>query len=377
MTQRIRRRKQTVFRPARCTILAVAVLLSGVSNAVAAPCPSQSVTWYGSNGEVCSGMTQPMSEGARDSLYQDMLVENTATGFTGEAAYQCINSTLVPETTLHTPYCNPVAAVGCAAQSVSWDQDGYVCYGNAPALADGGSANLTDSVAPTTGAATYLCSSGTLTRQPGATCNGPAVPPTNNCTGTSTSWTIGMNTCVSNIPDLAHGSSVTIYDNAEPTTGSALMTCNNGVYSRSSESCISSSPPVCPPPPPPPPSPVTIYSGCLIDTHFWDVVTSPGCGGEGVQRCTPTDGIAYSIGTHLRDNGDNYYFQNPERYTVAWTGACTGTGSSCVVVNMPNGTHVANVTVTDTITGEVTTRSITAQKNTIKRLNPNDCPELQ
>lgn len=379
----IRRAKQRVFKPARYAVLAAAVLLSGVSSAIAAPCPSQSVTWYGSNGEVCEGMTQPMDDVLPDSLdFDTNIVENTNSGFTGQAAYVCHNGAVVEAgsapsgyTYGYTPYCTAVAAVGCPAQNVSWDQDGHVCYGNVGALADGGNATINDGVAPTTGSASYACANGTLTRQPGATCTGPVVPPTNNCVGTSTTWTVGLNTCASNIPDLAHGASVTIYDNAQPTTGSAMMTCNNGIFSRSAEACVSTSPPTCPPPPPPPPTPVTIYSGCYVDTPWWDLVSSPNCQ-TGVRSCTTTDGIGFSIGTHMNNGGDAYYFNDPERYTVSWSGACTGTGSYCGVQSMPNGTHTATVTVTDTLTGQVTTRSITATKNTVKRVNINECPEM-
>ncbi|MES2729446.1 MAG: hypothetical protein V4621_05010 [Pseudomonadota bacterium] len=327
-------------------------------------CDAQTVNWSVA-GQDCSGSAGQTNDGESES------VANVTSGVSGAAEFQCANGAF----TLISGTCNNVVGAGCAAQTVTWDQDGHVCTAQLSALTNGGNSTVNDAVNPTTGSANFVCTDGAVMAQSGATCTGPAAPPpTNNCMSTSTSWTVGMNSCTTNIPDMTHGTALTVYDNAAPTTGSAMMTCNNGMYSRSAESCVSTSPPVCPPPPPPPSPPVAITAGCLIDTPWWDVATTPDCETP-PNTCTTTDAIGFSVGTHINSGLDTYYFQDPERFTIAWTGACTGDASTCNAVPMVNGTHAATVTVTDKQTGEVTVRNVTARKRTVRRINLNECPE--
>ncbi len=296
----IRRAKQRCLKPVQITVLTLAVLLSGASHLSAATgCPSQSVTWYGSGGEVCSGMTQPMTGEARDTLQTDMLVENTAPGFAGEAAYQCVNGTLSQETALHTPSCF-VDSVDCPSETVSWTVGSDTCSANQGVLADGTSGGVTDSTGPTTGSATFSCSAGVRTVQGGATCAtspSPCVPVDSACGATGTamlngvcttgaydgwrvsggvwvectnpvvtcpaqtlSWTVGAETCSSDTNAANAGNLVNLRDSSTPGVGIATFYCSgSGLWSVQSGATCSAAP-TCNSPPPP----------CGVENHVED-----------------------------------------------------------------------------------------------------------
>ena len=267
---KIIRSKKTFHVSMRYSVLAVAVLLSGtmyVSNAFAAPCPSQTVTWYGSGGEVCEGVSQPMAEGARDTLDFDMIVENTNAGFSGQAAYQCIGSTLVAETILHTPSCVAVAAGDCAAATMTWVKDGYSCSATTSAAVESGEEQITDAIGPATGSNTYVCQSGNFVQKMGAvvtcsasappppppTCSPPSPPVTDYCLHTVTSQTdegCSIPNCSATLYRIAPVTDIANFSYWQSTGGTVCSgTCNSRTITGRSPSDIGNLQPCSPPPP--------------------------------------------------------------------------------------------------------------------------------
>ncbi|MCB0347258.1 MAG: hypothetical protein KDD37_00400, partial [Bdellovibrionales bacterium] len=119
-----------------------------------------------------------------------------------------------------------------------------------------------------------------------------------------------------------------------------------------------------------------VVAGCYIDTHAWDVSSNGGCFEEGT--CTSTDYITYSTGTQLGGGSeidDVFVFSDPAQYSVVWTGACSGTGSSCSVIKTTNGNFTANATVTRLYDGYTWNFSVTARKQT-RLFPPGNCPPI-
>jgi hypothetical protein len=260
---------------------------------------------------------------------------------------------------------------GCSAEDVTWVVNGDTCNATLGATAHTATAAASDSTAPTTGAANFICNDGTYTETAGSTCAGVTH---DGCFATSTTWTIGTNTCVADVPSAAHNATLTVYDNEPAATGSAQMYCNNGTWTRSGESCNAPLPPVCPPIMPPPPPPELVTAACYVDTWNWDTGTAGACSNE--IQCTGTNIVHFSVGTHMNDGGEYYYFGINDRYTVTWSGDCTGSGlnmSQCTR-ELPNGTYSATATVTDLQTGNTAAYTVTATKNTIHRNDPSQCP---
>lgn len=262
----------------------------------------------------------------------------------------------------------PPPSSDCAAETKTWIYNGLLCSGLVPALPHTSlSGIISDSLAPTTGTARFQCDNGTLIEQVGSTCFGPPPPPA-DCPATSVTWSQGTDNCAGNVGLTASGQTVTVTDSYLMATGSVQMTCNNGVWTSSGPTCTSPAPPVCPPVVTPLP-PVTVSAGCYVDTYAWDELGSPSCYSEG---CTGTNMVLFSVGDTA--GGDYYMFTDPDRFTVVWSGDCTGTGSTCSLTTGTNGIFNATATVTDTVNGDVWTLPVSASKSTVYRADMMTCP---
>lgn len=135
----------------------------------------------------------------------------------------------------------------CAAGILNWTANGLNCSASAPAVFSGDAATITDSTIPNTGVASFSCSNGAWTVQPGATCNPPPPPPANCAGGVAIQWNVGGNICEGTLNATSHGANTSVTDSVPTLTGSALYSCNDGVFSYLSGSCNAPPPPAsCP-----------------------------------------------------------------------------------------------------------------------------------
>ncbi|MES2729445.1 MAG: hypothetical protein V4621_05005 [Pseudomonadota bacterium] len=266
---KITRQKQVFRKPATQAVLVAVIMLSGTmfaSNAFA-NCAAQPVTWYGNNGEICQGMTQTMSDGARDSLQPEMLVTNTNPGYDGEAAYQCIGNVLTQETILHTPSCLASTPTSCAASTMTWTKDGYSCSATTAIGADGGEEEITDATGPATGSNTYVCQGGAFVQKMGAvvtcsasappppppTCSPPSPPVTDYCLHTVTSQTdegCSIPNCSTTLYRISPVTDLADFSYWQSTGGTVCSgTCNSRAITGRSPSDIGNLQPCSPPPP--------------------------------------------------------------------------------------------------------------------------------
>ncbi len=163
----------------------------------------------------------------------------------------------------------------CVSQTLSWTAGGNTCTAAPITTQPGVTATATDSIAPTTGSASFMCTDGNwgiassascvapivavttetqtlacLSGQVGAiaqqrtvtTTNGVATssawtttsntcaapPPLRMCVSQTLSWTSGGNTCTAAPATTESGVSATATDSTRPTTGSTDFFCTNG-----------------------------------------------------------------------------------------------------------------------------------------------------
>jgi len=113
-----------------------------------------------------------------------------------------------------------------------------------------------------------------------------------------------------------------------------------------------------------------IMAGCMVDTNGWDTFGFGSCEGQG---CSDTNDITFAVGTIMP--GDTPYLDDPAgaRYQTTWTPVnpspnCSQVtnpdGSWCWYNNIRNGQYAMQVSVKDTLTGQVSNFTINASKFT-------------
>lgn len=183
-------------------------------------CNSQPVNW----GSGCSNTIAVRAESVTSN------VNNTASGFTGNADFTCNsagNQVLQPGSTC--------AASSCSAGSRNW---GSGCSANFPAIASGSSTTQTNAAGGFSGSATFSCSQGNLTYSSGA-----CTP--NSCPSQTLSWG-SSNQCSAVFSGVSSGQQTTASNTAANFTGSATFSCTNGNLSFASGSCQAAAPQNCP-----------------------------------------------------------------------------------------------------------------------------------
>ncbi|MBA4130683.1 MAG: hypothetical protein C0519_04585 [Hyphomicrobium sp.] len=142
---------------------------------------------------------------------------------------------------------------GCDSQTANWTQGANSCTGSVSAMADGDTATITDSGAPTTGQVTASCNNGTIAYSGEACTTG--VP----CGAGTVNWTVGAKNCSASVPATSSGVDVAASDTTAPQTGAATATCTNGVWSTSSTTC---------------------FNQCTATTHLWSDPDGSDCNGN-------------------------------------------------------------------------------------------------
>lgn len=182
-------------------------------------CTAQSVPWSeGINS--CVGSVADLPDGT-------VVIVSDITGPTfGSVTVSCDAGVL----TQSGADCETVTA-DCSPATVNWTVDA-ACAGSvgSTVLNGGVTGSITNTTGGRTGSATFTCSNGTFTVNPGAVCG-------NNCTAGTANWT-GTASCTAAYGALNHGANVTISDSTAPGLGNVTMTCTNGAPpSQSAATC--------------------------------------------------------------------------------------------------------------------------------------------
>ena len=262
-------------------------------------CNPQSVSWTVSGATCTSSTTAVIANGATSATLNDTVIPTT-----GSARFRCSGGALTVQS-------GATCTSGCfAGTSVAWTVGGNTCNGILPAdvPSGGNSATINDNSAPTTGAATFMCSNGVLSANGGATCNAP--PP---CPANTANWTVAGQSCSASVPSLINGQSASIIDSTGPATGTATSTCNNGVNTLSLQTCA---------------------QGCNSATLNWTV------GGRTCTATTPTfteaGNDATLSDTTGPDTGSANYTCNNGTFALQPGSTCMNAASNC-----PAGTAVS------------------------------------
>jgi hypothetical protein len=202
-------------------------------------CPASLQSWT-VNGNTCDAPAPQTNTGSSLTLR-----DNVAPS-TGDALFACSGGTwtqrdtppatcVVPVEPPPPPPPPPPPLAECAAGALNWTVAGQACNAEAPRTSSGSSLSLTDSVAPTTGTALFSCSDGDWSQRatPPATCvlDTPPPPPPADCTPTNMKWGTAPDLCNAVSPQTTSGSTIQLFDDLEPTQGSAAFACNNGSLS--------------------------------------------------------------------------------------------------------------------------------------------------
>ncbi|MBI1327110.1 MAG: prepilin-type N-terminal cleavage/methylation domain-containing protein [Alphaproteobacteria bacterium] len=245
---------------------------------------SQAVSWTIS-GKTCNGTTAAAA--VNNGVATATVVDSTGVDV-GSASFTCNNGTLSV---------NPdaICSSGCTGGPVAWVIGGNTCDGTIANTAANQNANVTDSIAPTTGSATFQCvnecfklisgtcdaavnggcasyasnygsqpatntgtgcSAGTYDNSTPAdtasqwrwSCNGSGGGTNATCTANkaqcsgAVSWTVGGKTCTGTAAATNSGSNTaTITDSTATTTGSATFACANGTLTvNAGATCVES-----------------------------------------------------------------------------------------------------------------------------------------
>lgn len=215
--------------------------LAGTPNAgatcVAAPTdcniPGGTVRTWNVGGNICTQTQATAATVPHNALRQ--FTDATAPT-TGVANYRCnsgtLSSTEEPGATCVT------AASPCtvtAGEAFAWNVSTNNCAANAPANASipsGTTYAISDSTPSVTGDANFTCTNGVLSSTANAdkTCITTISPCTVNA-GQTFSWNVGGQNCTASAPSaatVASGSSYSIADNVQNSTGNAQFQCVNG-----------------------------------------------------------------------------------------------------------------------------------------------------
>lgn len=202
------------------------------------PCSSTMTSWTVGSA-TCVGWlpTGDMSTNYH-AIDSDSGADGGTSGTTGYKPYTCNGTSWQAAGGATT--CN--VNLSCATKNVAW---GSGCSASLPTGVGGTSVNVTNTAANYTGGATYTCdgSTGVWSAPTNASCSATVV----GCPSISMEWANGgfcgspgdSNACCSGtFPYAAHGdTNSTASDWGEPTTGTAVSSCNNGTRSYTAASC--------------------------------------------------------------------------------------------------------------------------------------------
>ncbi|NRF70170.1 hypothetical protein HLB44_24490 [Aquincola sp. S2] len=211
-----------------CSGGSLSVLGSPSCALTAGSCAPPSNTWA-SGDNVCTADSAPVAL----SNNQSTTLADSASPTTGNVTWMCSNGTL---SMVGSPVCNLTQPVGCAAPPRSWIVDDLTCAADSEPspIGNGGSATLTDSLAPRTGAITYACSDGRLSVVGSATCTGTSGG--GSCSTSSlvsSGWSVSGNNC---LPDQApasvtEGTTLVLQDTVGSPVGQITVQCGgNGQF---------------------------------------------------------------------------------------------------------------------------------------------------
>ncbi len=128
--------------------------------AVLADCPAANLTWtVGTN--ACNASALAATSGANASL------QDVAGPTTGVAKFLCTNGKWGAAT---AATCVTAAPLDCAATALNWTVGTNACSASAVPTVSGSVLAVTDTVAPTTGTAAFLCTNGVFAVSAGAMC---------------------------------------------------------------------------------------------------------------------------------------------------------------------------------------------------------------
>ncbi len=128
--------------------------------AVLADCPAANLAWtVGTN--ACNASALAATSGANASL------QDVAGPTTGAAKFLCTNGSWGAATGAS---CMTAAPLDCAATALNWTVGTSACSASAVPAMSGSVLTVTDTVAPTTGKAAFLCTNGVFAVSAGATC---------------------------------------------------------------------------------------------------------------------------------------------------------------------------------------------------------------
>ncbi len=130
------------------------------------PCTCQGAVSWNVSGKQCDAVVgTAVAEGASAPV-TDGSANNTGSApssyTTGSSSFQCLNGIFTQS--------GGTCVQQCPAQTLSWTVGSDTCSASAAQTAYNGSAGLTDSIGPATGAATFACSNGTWGGATGASC---------------------------------------------------------------------------------------------------------------------------------------------------------------------------------------------------------------
>lgn len=290
-------------------------------------CPASLQSWT-VGGNTCDAGAPQTNAGSALVLLDN--VEPT----TGDALFACVNGNWTQQNAASAT-CNltqepppppppPPPLQECEASALDWTVAGQTCQANAPRSSSGSSLSLTDSVAPATGTALFSCSDGTWSQRatPPATCvlDTPPPPPPVECTPATLNWGAAPDVCSAVSPQTTSGSTVQLFDDLEPTQGTAAFACNNGAWSLQAfptPQCV-----VDAPSPPPPPQ-----EACGPKDLTWSVAgrvcNAGAAGSQSGTFVTLVDKVAPTVGEALFVCVNGEWWQQPLAST------------SCAVVPSP------------------------------------------
>lgn len=270
----------------------------------------QTLTWN-NGGNTCQAMSTSTSSG------NTITITDGAGPATGSATYVCNNGSFSVQSSNCTTASPPAAAPCSSGQTLTWTSGGNSCQATSTGTTSGNTITISDSTAPGTGNATFLCSNGSFSPQ-SVTCAAstpPSAPPpppppppppapapvTCNYGGGVLNWGAG-GACSADPGPVSRsvGGTVDLNDNVGTSIGSIRFTCqSNGTFLPSNEICNVSPP---------------ANQACTGRTVSWTVGGANCAGGignladRGTAVVNSTNGTSGTAGFTC-DNGS--YFENP------------------------------------------------------------------
>ncbi len=160
---------------------------------------------------------------------------------TGSARFACSNGSWSPPT---AATCSPPPPpLACTAQTLGWQQAGEQCSAAVPASTSGQSVVAADEVPPLLGSAVFACSNGVWGAPGQAACR-PRVAAA--CPAQPVGWATAGIACNASLPATASGLAVQVQNSQPPNSGSALYSCQDGLWSAPTAATCTAPPPARP-----------------------------------------------------------------------------------------------------------------------------------